>query len=123
MDCNASAMALKVVDAMLESSGLAPALAAASAEAHRHLIGRWYSAATRRMYGIVSHPVEGQTPVLALSVQHQLLGMLKPVEGVLSMSSPAHGTVEVRVPEIGRASCRERGWPTVSMSWVDDTLK
>src|SRR3546814_4913500 len=50
------------------------------------------------MYGIVSHPVEGQTPVLALSVQHQLLGMLKPVEGVLSMSSPAHGTVEVRVP-------------------------
>src|SRR3546814_9054875 len=24
--------------------------------------------------------------------------MLKPVEGVLSMSSPAHGTVEVRVP-------------------------
>src|SRR3546814_8984015 len=98
MDCNASAMALKVVDAMLESSGLAPALAAASAEAHRHLIGRWYSAATRRMYGIVSHPVEGQTPVLALSVQHQLLGMLKPVEGVLSMSSPAHGTVEVRVP-------------------------
>src|SRR3546814_16843826 len=98
MDCNASAMALKVVDAMLESSGLAPALAAASAEAHRHLIGRWYSAATRRMYGIVSHPVEGQKPVLALSVQHQLLGMLKPVEGVLSMCSPAHGTVAVRVP-------------------------
>src|SRR3546814_7002467 len=48
MDCNAAAMALKVVDAMLESAGLAPALAAASAEAHRHLIGRWYSAATRR---------------------------------------------------------------------------
>src|SRR3546814_16191878 len=98
MDCNASAMALKVVDAMLESSGLAPALAAASAEAHRHLIGRWYSAATRRMYGIVSHPVEGQTPVLALSVQHKLLGMLKPVAGVLRMRSPAHATLDVRVP-------------------------
>src|SRR3546814_13644892 len=88
MDCNASAMALKVVDAMLESSGLAPALAAASAEAHRHLIGRWYSAATRRMYGIVSHPVEGQTPVPALSVQHHLPPMPKPDQGLLRLPRP-----------------------------------
>ncbi|MES2684524.1 MAG: serine hydrolase domain-containing protein [Pseudomonadota bacterium] len=99
MDGNAAGMALKVIDQVLMEDGLlAPVAAPVLAAGHEHLIGRWYSADSRRLLGIVSHPVEGQAPTLALAVHQQVMGVLKVSDGGLRMTSPAHGTVEVRLP-------------------------
>lgn len=98
MDGNASAMALKVIDLLLADAALEPAVAALSAEGRDDLIGRWYSPASKRLFGIVAQPVEGQPPALALSIHHQVMGLLKPGEGSLLMSTPAHGTVAVCLP-------------------------
>jgi D-aminopeptidase len=98
MDGNASAIALKIVDAVLTDSVLAPAIAPAFAEERDGVIGRWYSPRSHRLFGIVEHSIESQAPVLALSVHQQLLGMLKPSDAGLRMTSPAHGTVELRLP-------------------------
>lgn len=98
MDGNAPAMALKVIDAALENGALAAANPPEPAQGREDLIGRWYSPQSHRVYGIVAHPLEGQAPVLALSIHHQVMGTLKPTDDGLSMTSPAHGTVEVRLP-------------------------
>lgn len=107
MDGNASAMALKVVDTVLTDTVLAPIISPVAAEAHEDVIGRWYSPASHRLFGIVSHPVEGQAPTLALAVHQQVMGILRTVDGGLRMSSPAHGAVEVRLPA-GAASRPEQ---------------
>ncbi len=101
MDSNPSAMALKVIDAMLGDTELAAVVPPVSAEGREALIGRWYSPTSRRLFGIVSHPVEGQVPMLALSVHHQVMGLLKPCDGGLLMTTPAHGSVAVRLPADG----------------------
>ncbi len=98
MDSNPSAMALKIIDVVLESSELPAAVVPAGAESRPDVTAYWYAAASHRLYGIASQPVEGQTPVLALSVHTQVMGMLKPSENGLRMNSPAHGSVEVVLP-------------------------
>lgn len=98
MDSNPSAMALKVVDVVLDSVGLAPPIAHVSADGRDDVIGRWYSPESRRLFGISAHPIVGAVPVLALSVHEQLMGVLKQNERGLRMTSPAHGTVDVRLP-------------------------
>ncbi|WP_428310728.1 serine hydrolase domain-containing protein [Hydrocarboniphaga sp.] len=94
MDGNASAMALKVIDSVL-GDALPAADVLPIAEGRDDVIGRWYSSASHRLFGIVAHPQEGQPPVLALSVHQQLMGVLKTSEAGLRMNSPAHGAIEV----------------------------
>lgn len=103
MDGNASGMALKVVDAVLTEAGLAPPPTPVPVPVGQYpaLIGRWYSPTSRRLYGVLAHPGEDAAPVLALSVQQQTMGLLRPCEGGLRMSSPAHGSVELRLPDPG----------------------
>ncbi|MDP9140418.1 MAG: beta-lactamase family protein [Pseudomonadota bacterium] len=98
MDSNPSAMALKIIDVVLESSELPATVLPVSAESHTEVTGHWYSAASHRLFGIASNPVEGQAPVLALSVHTQVMGVLKPGDNGLRMNSPAHGSVEVVLP-------------------------
>lgn len=98
MDSNPSAMALKVIDAVLADTALTPVIPPVSAEDREALIGRWYSPTSRRLFGIVAHPVEGQAPVLALSVHHQVIGLFKQSGSDLLMSTPSHGNVSVRLP-------------------------
>lgn len=98
MDGNASAMALKVIDSVLGDAVLAPIAPPISAEGREAIIGRWYSPASRRLFSIVSHPVEGQAPTLALSVHQQVMGLLKQSGNDLLMSTPSHGSVSLRLP-------------------------
>lgn len=98
MDGNAAAVALKVIDAVLAEGVLAPVVPPLAAAQYEHLVGRWYSSASHRVLGIAAHPVEGQAPTLALSVHHQPMGVLKATDNGLRMTSPAHGTIEVRLP-------------------------
>lgn len=98
MDSNPSALALKVIDAVLTDAVLSPVIAPVSAEGREDLIGRWFSPTSRRLFDIVSHPVEGQAPVLALSVHQQVMGVLKSTDSGLRMTSPAHGAIEVLLP-------------------------
>ena len=103
MDSNPSAMALKVIDSMLGDAVLAPVAPPVRAEGREDIIGRWYSPTSRRLFGIVSHPVEGQAPTLALSVHQQVLGLLKPSDSGLLMTTPSHGNVSAHLP-VGAAS-------------------
>lgn len=102
MDGPAPATALKVIDVMLADNALEPAIEPARAEPYQNLIGRWYSQRSHRLLGIVKHEVaaaaEGTVPVLALSIHEQVMGLLKPSDAGLRMSSPSHGTIEVRLP-------------------------
>jgi D-aminopeptidase len=107
MDSNPSALALKVIDVMLADALPEPAMSPVLAESHAGLAGRWYSPQSHRLFGIVSHAVAEQAPALALSMHEQLLGVLKPVDGGLRMSSPAHGAVQVLLPaDVGGAPDR-----------------
>jgi len=96
MDSSPAAVALKLVDAVLADANLAAAIAPVPAEGREDLIGRWYSPTSHRLLGIAAHPVAGQPPVLALSVHQQVMGLLKPSENGLRLTSPAHGTVDIR---------------------------
>lgn len=98
MDSNPSALALKVIDAVLTDALLSPVIAPLSAEGRDDVIGRWYSPSSHRLFGIVAHPVEGQAPTLALSVHQQVMGVLKSTDIGLRMTSPAHGAIEVLLP-------------------------
>lgn len=97
MDVSAPAIALKVVDCVLEGS-LSPVVPPLSSEGREDVIGRWYSAASHRLFGVVAYPVPGQSPVLALSIQDQVGGLLRETDGGLIMSCSAHGAVELRLP-------------------------
>ncbi|MDB5977920.1 MAG: class beta-lactamase-related serine hydrolase [Nevskia sp.] len=97
MEISAPAIALKVVDCVLNGK-LAPAVPPLNAEGRESVIGRWYSTASHRMFGVVACPVPHQSPVLALSIQDQLGGLLRETDGGLIMSCSAHGAVELRLP-------------------------
>lgn len=98
MDGNASAVALRVIDTVLAGSELAAVSPPPKLEDHENIFGRWYSPRSRQMFGIVTHAVAGQAPVLVLSIHQQVMGILKPTDGGLRMKSPAHGAVEVLLP-------------------------
>ena len=98
MDGPAPAKALEIVDAVLADSGLDAAVDPASVEPYRHLIGRWYSERSHRVFGIARHEVEGKPPTLALSIHERIMGVLLPSDGGLRMTSPAHGSIDVRLP-------------------------
>jgi D-aminopeptidase len=97
MDGAAPALALKVVDAVLGEK-LQAAVPPLPAKGRETLVGRWYSAASRRMFGVVAQPVPEQEPVLALSIQDQVGGLLREVEGGMVMTCSAHGAVVLRLP-------------------------
>ncbi|HWY26132.1 MAG TPA: serine hydrolase domain-containing protein, partial [Nevskia sp.] len=99
MDVSAPAIALKLVDCVLDGK-LAPAPPPLRAEGREALIGRWYSAVSHRVFGVLAQPLPlpEQAPVLALSIQDQVGGLLRQTEGGLIMSSAAHGAVELRLP-------------------------
>jgi D-aminopeptidase len=98
MDANASAMALKVVDTLLENAELAPPPQPIDAEGHDDLAGHWYAADSHRLLSIVSHPVEGRAPVLALAVHQQVMAVLQQTNHGLSMISPSHGAIHLHLP-------------------------
>jgi D-aminopeptidase len=95
MDGPASAMALKVLDCVLENAGLPAAPSPVPLDGHEALLGRWYSPSSRRLYGLVRHPATDQPPSLALSIQQQPMGAVFAVDAGLQMRSPSHGTVEL----------------------------
>ncbi len=97
MDVSAPAIALKVVDCVLDGK-LAPAAAPLSMEGRESLVGRWYSADSHRVFGVVAHPLPDQSSGLALSIHDQVGGLLRKTEGGLIMTSAAHGAVELRLP-------------------------
>jgi len=97
MDGPAPALALQVVDAVLGEK-LEPKLAPLRANDHEALIGRWYAPASHRLFGVVAQPVPEQEPVLALSIQDQVGGLLREVDGGLLMTCSAHGAIELRPP-------------------------
>ncbi len=97
MDVSAPAIALKVVDCVLDGrlAAAAPPLNPAGREA---VLGRWYSAASHRVFGVVAHSLPDKSPALALSIQDQVGGLLRETDGGLIMTSAAHGAVELRLP-------------------------
>lgn len=100
MDSNPSALALKVIEAVLGDAALAAATPPLPAQEYEALVGRWYSPLSHRVFGVVAHPpAPDKPPVLALSIHHQVMGLLKKSEAGLSMDSPAHGSVELRLPK------------------------
>lgn len=96
MDVSAPAIALKVVDCVLDGK-LAPAVPPLNTEGRESVMGRWYSAASHRMFGVIAHPLTDQTPVLALSIHDQVGGLLRETDGGLIMTSASHGAVELRL--------------------------
>lgn len=98
MDGPAPATVLEIVDAVLADGALEPAVDAASVKAHPNLVGRWHSARSHRVLGIVEHEREGKSPVLALTIHERVMGVLTPFAHGLRMTSPAHGTIELRLP-------------------------
>jgi CubicO group peptidase (beta-lactamase class C family) len=100
MDGPASAVALKVIDAVLDNK-LAPAIAPLPIEGREGLIGRWYAADSHRIFGVVAQPQKDQAPALALSINDAVLGLLREENGGLIATSPAHGAVQLRLPAVG----------------------
>jgi len=100
MDGPASAVALKVVDAVLESK-LAPPVLPLPIEGREGLMGRWYAAGSHRIFGVVAQPQKDQAPALALSINDAVLGLLREEDGGLIATSPAHGAVQLRLPAAG----------------------
>ena len=100
MDGSSPAMALKVVNAVLEDV-LAPAPPAPTIEGREHLLAYWYQPQSHRLLRPIKHVVPGQEPVLAMSVHEAVGGVLAEQDGRWIMTSPAHGTVEFTLPESG----------------------
>lgn len=99
MDGPAPAIALKVVDAVLDSKLEAP-LPPLSTAGRENLLGRWYAPESHRLFGVVAHPLADQPSALALSVHDVVLGLLREAPGGLVATSPAHGAVELRLPAV-----------------------
>jgi CubicO group peptidase (beta-lactamase class C family) len=111
MDGPAPAIALKVVDAILDGQLETPP-STVLPEGHGALIGRWYAADSHRLYGVVAHTVPDQPPVLALAVQDVVMGLFRETDDGLVATSPAHGKVQLRLP----AAC---DLPLETLEFVD----
>lgn len=104
MDGAAPAVALKVVEAVL-GDVLAPVVPP-QLEGREHLLGHWYNAASRRLLRILKHPQPGQEPVLALSVQETVAGLIAERDGQWIMAAPSHGTIAIDLPAAGSQTDR-----------------
>ncbi|HVT34627.1 MAG TPA: hypothetical protein VHE37_03540, partial [Nevskiaceae bacterium] len=97
MDGAAPGLAWKVVDAVL-GDVLAPAVPPLAPAEHEAVTGRWYAPASRRLYTVMQQPQPNQSATLALAVNDGPIGLLRQKDGGYFADSPAHGTVDLRVP-------------------------
>lgn len=115
MDMSAPALALNVVDAVLGDTVLAAAETSLPGAVYGPLLGRWYAPGSHRVFGVMLHRADpGNPTALALAIHQQPVGMLRPVAGALRVSSPAHGAVDLPVPEVtdappGELTFRDNG--------------
>lgn len=100
MDGSAPALALKVIDAVLDKSVLETPNNPLPAKKWKALQGQWYSPRSHHVFGVVAHPsAPDQEPVLALSIHHAVSGVLKKSGNRLAINNPGHGAVELHLPK------------------------
>ena len=100
MDGSAPALALKVIDAVLDKSVLDAPNNPLPARKWKALHGQWYSPGSHRVFGVHAHPQAGNTePVLALSIHNAVSGVLKKSGKRLAINNPGHGVVELHLPK------------------------
>jgi len=100
MDGTAPALALKVIDAVLDKSVLEAPNNPLPAKKWKALQGYWYSPRSHRVYGVQAHPQPpSEEPVLALSIHNSLSGVLKKYDNRLAINNAGHGRVEVHLPK------------------------
>ncbi|MES2490053.1 MAG: serine hydrolase domain-containing protein [Pseudomonadota bacterium] len=100
MDGSAPALALKVIDALLDKSVLEAPNNPLPAKKWKALHGQWYSPRSHRVFGVQAHPQAGNPePVLALSIHNAVSGVLKKSGNRLAINNPGHGVVELHLPK------------------------
>lgn len=97
MDVSSSGLALKVLEAVLEDDGLAPATPSPTAADYPALPGRWYSRASKTLIEIVARKLQPDAPeLLVLSTYNQPIGALKKADKGLALPDGPFSTVEFR---------------------------
>ncbi|WP_162932661.1 serine hydrolase domain-containing protein [Solimonas sp. K1W22B-7] len=101
MDASAPALALKVVDTVLEDQGLAPPVMPAPAAEFPSVRGRWYSRQSRTLLSIAPRQVQPEAPeVLLLSMYHAPTAILQKAGDGLAMPDGPMSMIEIRtLPE------------------------
>ncbi len=97
MDVSSTALALKVLEAVLEDEGLAPSTPLPHAADYPALPGRWYSRQSRMLIEVAARKlVPDQPELLLLSTYNQPIGTLQQAGEGLALPDGPFSTIEFR---------------------------
>lgn len=97
MDVSSTAMALKVLEAVLENDGLQAAMPPPLASDHPLLPGRWYSRSSKTLIEIAARKLQADSPEqLLLSTYNQLIGALQKAGDGLALPDGPFSSIEFR---------------------------
>ncbi|HEY1075309.1 MAG TPA: serine hydrolase domain-containing protein [Fontimonas sp.] len=104
MDVAAPALALKIVDSVLESEGLAEPRVPAAASGHPAVLGRWYSAQSRTLMEIAARKIKPELPeLLLLSTYNTPVAALYETDTGLTLPEGPVSLYEIRQRPAGEA--------------------
>ncbi len=97
MDAPAPALALKVLEAVLEGEGLGPEVIPPAAADHPAVQGLWYSRVSATLVQVTARKTRPEWPeVLGLSTYNQLIGVLAKSGSGLAQPAGPFSTLEIR---------------------------